>query len=1141
MKISKKRFGAGSVLAAAGMCSVLSLVYLLSCNSGSSVSKTYNSWSFSGYVIDGNSSLPLSKVGITYLDKDGVTLEEVTDSAGKFYINELPFGERSFQFTYHRIDSTSSLYTQKIVTASSYTESKNVDGIIGDVSKVVSLYPLTGAVSGEAFIKLSGSEKTIPARNESVKVSYKDSNLVNSTPTEFAATADSMGQFYFTGLPLAPGATLTLNSYAVKGITYSCDPVTISQLFRSKSVSLGNIFLTAKDSTNMAIGKVRSNVLSADGFGLSGIPVDVKLWYVMPSVPVPASITASITGGGSPNATVLVKTDTVVIVPVKKFTFDSLVTVAISGVDTAGNRIAFTFDGVKQFRTEKQKYPLVRSNVLSLDGLGLTGIPVDATLWYALPCIPAPSSIGATISGGGSPGAAVRVSGDTVFVDPVKNFGYDSLVTVTITGVDTAGNRIEFVFDSAQQFKTKKGVYPPVRSNVLSIDGFGLTGVPVDVKLWYVLPCVPAPSSVAATISGGGSPSAVVRVNGDTVFVNLVKNFGYDSLVTVAITGVDTAGNRIEFTFDDVKRFRTQKGTYPPVRSNVLSVDGIGLTGVPVDVKLWYALPSVPVPSSVTTVVSGGGSPNVLVRVKGDTVFIDPVKNFSYDSPVTVTITGVDTAGNRIEFPFDGTQQFRTEKGIFPVASNTWRTPGSAQRAFQLNDTLWVKFSEPLDADVNKIDWSQSSAQNTIFGKGPSVNADVWVGSDTLFVRPDQRLAINYGQTMGFKVNVVSVKGKRSDSLDVVAPIVADNCYVKWTNTKDQLGNMRQDFGTLDSVVVVSNAPLAEIKGLSGMPGKSVPPALNLDNVRLRGDTIIYKPSLYLKPDSTYGLDFDVRLKDGTLRYNVLGVAWKTALRIQILSVNNRQAGAFRPFSVIGDSLVVTFSRPVDTSAGATIPFAVTMTDVRSMPVKSIVKWDSSCKTVTIFNTDTLPTADFDAAPAYSSDAVYTQAVKSVTFNLVTKDGEQVLGLKPKSENIEIHTERGLCVVAANIVRNHDSRNDIDRSETAVDDLPLGGAVRVTFSRALDTGAMVIAKQTKFIGIKAGSTAVAATVALLSDGKTITVTPDSSLKPATDYYVWMKGIPGFGIAGAAAINKDAGSFSGKSTNYYLLDKAFQAK
>jgi hypothetical protein len=298
-----------------------------------------------------------------------------------------------------------------------------------------------------------------------------------------------------------------------------------------------------------------------------------------------------------------------------------------------------------------------------------------------------------------------------------------------------------------------------------------------------------------------------------------------------------------------------------------------------------------------------------------------------------------------------------------------------------------------------------------------------------------------------------------------------------------------------------------------------------------------------MKPDSIYGLDFDIRFQNGSVRYNVLGVTWKTALRLQILSVDNRSGGEFRRFRVIGDSLTVSFSEPIDTSSEAVAPFRVNMTDINNRFIKTIVRWSPSLMSATIFNLDTLPTADCDASPAYTSEALGTRAVRSITFDLVTATGEQALAFKPRNENIEIHTEKGLCVMNSNILANHSDRIPVYRSESAISEFPLDGEVTVTFNKEIDTALMLLdtAGLTEYAGIREGTMPVDVEVSFSPDAKTIRLRPVESLESATNYYVWLKKVPGKGIAYAYSINKNAGSFSGKAINSNLLDRPFQAK
>jgi hypothetical protein len=911
---------------------------LFHCQSSVSTDKNANLWTFSGYVIDGSTQKPLSGVRLTYLDNVGTERYAETDSTGKFFVDDLPFGDRSFRFSRVRADSTAPAYTEKIVVVSSYTESRIIEGLVADISRVVTLYPLSGAVKGKVLIKLSGSGRTRAVPNAVLKISYKDSTMTNAAPSQFSFNADSTGSFEEDGLPLAPGAVLAVNSFTVNDATYGLDPVQLTNLFTGKAADLGALLLAPKDSsTTPLMSLIRSNVLSGDGFGLSDVPVSVRPFYVLPPVFVA-------------------------------------------------------------------------------------------------------SGMNATLTGGGAQACSTRVSGDTITVVPEKNIAYDTLVTITLTGLDTSGNGILLVFDGAKRFRTEVKPAQTIRSNVLSLDQKGLSGAPVSIHPWYIL-------------SGldGAAP------------------------VTAAASGVPTCA----------------------------------------------------------------------VRRAGDTVFVEPAQNLPCDSLITVTIIGVDISGNLAAWTFDGEKRFRTEKNIFPIASNAWNTPGANQRFFTIYDTLWIAFSEPIDPDVEKIRWLKSSASAVLYGAGAQVNARSWTGAETLFVRPDQRLSVGYGQTMGFKVRALSKNGRLSDSVDIVANVAQDPVYVAWTNTKDAMGIMRRDFGPRDTVFVVASGAVAAVRGVSGMTGMSTPPGLSLTDVALRGDTIVYAPSLLLEPDSTYGVDFDVLFKDGSVRNDALGVSWRTARRLQIVSVDNKSAGAYRRLKVIGDSVTVTFSAPIDVSAAAVVPFTASITDVRGRSIRTITHWNTEGTAATILNLDTLPAADFDASPAYTGGAVKTRAVSSLYFTCVTLGGEVARGLTGRNDSLELHTEPGLCVAATTILHRHDERKGVDRTETPTFGLPANARIDVTFDRPLDAAAMSAdtAGLKAFAGLHEGSGAVSldAAVSLSADGRTLSITPSAELKAATDYFVWCRNVPAAGIAGAAAINKDAGSFSGKSTNYNLLDSPFRVR
>lgn len=894
-----------------------------------------NFWNFSGYVVDGYTGVPLSNVSIFYKNKEGKEDTVITLGDGSFLIEDLPFGDRTFRFVNDTSADTSVKYTQKIISSGSKSEATQTDGDLADISEVIHLFPLAGQIEGNLKLKVKGTGNIVSAQNSSIVITYTETELTNSTPSVFEAVSDKDGFFVFKNLPLAKGLQIKIADVLYNGIAYTAqiaDPPTLSS---SQKSILGNIYMTSVDTTNLKIERIKSNVLSSDGFGLNNVRVDVIPYYVLP--------------------------------------------------DT--------------FTT---------------------------------------TSVNAVINGGGNPKATVRVSLDTVYVIPEKNLEHNSAISISITGLDKAGAYIEYKFNNKMEFNTETG--KKVASNVLAIDGQGLNNVPVDISPYFVLPNPLAESTVRVEITGGGNPLTVVRV-------------------------------------------------------------------------------------------------------MGDTIFIDPTKNFEFNATVSITISGQDTSNHKIVYTFAGDQAFKTEANLFPVASNTWDALAKPITNFELFDTMWVKFSEELNPDLNKIIWTASGADHDIFGSGPQSNAKVWINKDTLFVKPDPRLTVAFGGTMGFKAKVLSTSGQQSDELDFMVKLVVSQYYIGWTNTKDQLGNTRDDFGVLEPIKILSSLPIDKVVGLSPRTSFTAPPDMVMDNISVSGDTIIYTPSLRLSTNQEYGMDFDVVFKNGFKQNDILGVNWKTQRGVQILSANNKLNGSFRKFNVWGDSLAVTFSDAIDTSSEAVIPFNANVTDVRNNSIRTSFKWNSSLTQVTVYFLDTLPTANYGASPAYTTNAVRTRAVNDISFDLTAKTGEATSELSLANNNLEIHTEAGLVVLNTNLLNNHDDKEAISSSDTPVNSFPVDGAVELHFSRALDTALIRSLGDSTIFQIENDltNTRVKTSVSFANKGKTVIIKPDSALTADTEYEVKLIKVPGLGIYGAQAVNVHAGSYTGAGGSNRLFTNGFKTE
>jgi hypothetical protein len=810
---------------------VLSII--CGCGGGGSSSVEYAKWDFSGYVVDGATNVRLSGAKIEYLDADGVQAEVVSDPSGAFFVSGLAYGQKVFRISCLGVRGGDTVqYAERLIQASSMTESSLMEGVLANGSRLLKLYPLTGSFHGEVMIKAKGSGKLLPAQGVTLHLQYRDSTFVNATPDDFNVVADSLGRFQFVRLPADTNMTLTVNAYDYNGTRYVASPQFLPRLQASQDLDVGRF------------------VLDAD------------------------------TASGSED-------------------------------------------------------PVLSSNVLDGDGVGLVGISADLDPYYLL----------------------------SVELDPAR----------------------------------------------------------LDVQ-----------------VSANDS------------------------------------------TLDAVPEFR------------------------------------------------------------GDTLFLRHTAPFPTNSFIQVEVTGVSMSGARVFLDLGGVRCFKTGRPLHAVASNTWRGGGNFRSEFALFDTLWVVYSEALGS-VSQLQWSKVTTGKTLYGFGSVANSQAWVSGDTLFVIPDQRFQATGGDPFGFNVTVANVAGQLSTPTEITSVFATTVYSTQWTNAKDLLGNTRTDMGVLDSIIVVANRPIASVTGVSVADSASLPPGFTLSDVSIRGgDTLVYKPQVAMAPGTLYGMDFDVTTPDGKAYANTMAVKWKTAYQVKIVAVNNRENLGYRRFKALGDSLVVQFSKAIDTSASATNPFAVHMTDVKGSLVQTHVHWNSARTIATILNVTPFPLADYGVTNTTTTAGDKAKAVASVTFDFATADGEVVFGLKPEAEPIKIYTEEGLCVVNTNVVKNHVSLYEVNSSETPREDFPLDSAVRITFNRILDTAYIQLGTSSSFGAIQSGlGVNIAATISFEDGGKTMVIKPSANLPGASEYWIKLARVPALGLRDAAGIGVHSGTYSGTSTtSSYLLITGF---
>jgi len=578
----------------------------------------------------------------------------------------------------------------------------------------------------------------------------------------------------------------------------------------------------------------------------------------------------------------------------------------------------------------------------------------------------------------------------------------------------------------------------------------------------------------------------------------------------------------------------------PVLSSNVLGSDGQGLVGLAVSVVPWYKLGVKPDSTRLDLQVAVGSQVfSVQPQVRSDTLFLRHVTPFPADAQVSVTINGSDLGGKSFKFTLDGTRRFKTRSAVAAVESNAWVSSKAFRSGFAPGDTLWLRFSEPLDTANQRLQWAAPSAGKALYGSGTQANAATWVRGDTLFVRPDQRLSVVDTNHIGFKVMVSAASGSVSAATEVVAAVDLRVPRVRWTNLRSPAGASREDVGVRDSLVIVSDRPLASVIGAVGSGTLSIPVGILPSSISLRGrDTIVVKPSIAMDPGIAYGMAFDVVSAEGATHRGVLAVAWKVASTIRILSLDNRAADGFRRFASLGDSLTVVFSEAVDTSK----PFTVRMSDVNGIPVQVKPRWTAGNTTAVLRIASPLPLADFGSPAVATSDGDYAKAVADASFDLVTARGETVRTLKPATEPMRLYTEEGLCVVATNLVRNHASGYEVLSTDAPVDSFPRGSALWLTFNRVLDTAAIQRDGSAKFAILETSSgTAVSTTATFADGGRTLKLAPSDPLAADGTYFLRLKAVPAQGVRDAGMVHRHGGTYTGAASGGYFLKSSFVAR
>jgi hypothetical protein len=570
-------------------------------------------------------------------------------------------------------------------------------------------------------------------------------------------------------------------------------------------------------------------------------------------------------------------------------------------------------------------------------------------------------------------------------------------------------------------------------SNILSSNKQPLV-LSRDSDIVFVLTDSATKVDVKITDNSGNLVKVLTRQAGDSIVIAPLGGTWNSTRYYITVNATLPDGTPVDLYFGNIQR---ELGLWM-YKSNVYDVaNSLGYQEVPADVGELQFLFDQTIDHVEALVFSlGGVAIATQTRIVEDSLIVIPqIDSLKYNNTYAVSFRAYTADGQVATYNFS----FKVAgSALVPVATNVelvGSAVGTVTTGFGLQQTIWVKLSDTLDPDVNKMQWYNGNATIDLYASGTAnlINASIEIAGDTLKITPNSILKnVTNGTTVGFYVTVRSVKGLTCN-VHTVATVTSNDMYI-----------------------VESNVQLA--------------------------------------------------------------------------------SGLYRPFKVIGDSLVVTFSKPVDLS-----PDARTRFRVNNFVTNYTVSWSTDSMTATIKNVDTLAAATFGGASPYESGSITTRAYNGVSFSLTAKDGEETT-VAP-NDPIQIHTEYGLAIVKSNILHKHtNAQVVVTSSDEAMDTIAPSGSITVEFNRAVDTALIKSANpNTHFILVDGAATTVYLPVNLSfsADAMTVTVDPVMDLKPRKSYYLSVVSVPGLGIANAPAVGTISGKASGSGAANRLTNDALK--
>jgi len=641
--MSKRIFYVLSFISFAFFCATF-----IACSVSGSEDSDYSKWSFSGTVVDSGNNQGLSKVTITYQEASGKVQTKMTDDEGNFFIDNLPFGSRSFTFNYIKVVGKDTLYyAPKVINVSSTNESSHMEGVVAQTSKIIQLSPLNASISGEFYINDVIHNQKVPVIDAQLTLIHNDTEYVNLFPETFLAKTDSQGKYTFKNLPADSGLSLQITPVFVEDQRYTLTSSALPRLIPNHNTDMGRLFLIRDTILEIPSIIKASNVMDKDFHGYSNLSTNVIPFYVFKENLSSMNLKVSVQGDSVVfDVNTVIKNDTLFIKHDEAFPSETSISVSIVAYGKeSGERFAFDFVGDSSFVTGKGFYA-VASNAWSNNENVKATFGIDDTLWVKfsdelatnLDRIQWNFVKDKTIYGNGyTKNANVWIHKDTLFVqildkmmDSTRKPGDSAWMNLTVYAKN--GSYIQnFILGTELKVPAKKKI---IGSNVVDDSLKGYRGISPLIEPYYIFEEEISSSNLSVTVK---ADTTVLYVSPyivkDTLFLAHDLAFPSESKITVNIVSYGKqSGERIAYELSGDSAFVTGRGIYA-VTSNAWPSNKQFKSTFTIEDTIWVKFSSIlaenveriqwnAAKKASQTIYVNGGHANSTAWIKEDTLFV---------------------------------------------------------------------------------------------------------------------------------------------------------------------------------------------------------------------------------------------------------------------------------------------------------------------------------------------------------------------------------------------------------------------------------------------------------------------------------------------------------------------------------------